>query len=459
MQFISVPILARMLTPDDYGLAAIAMPFVMFAMIIADAGISTSLVRLPNINTRVWHTSFWLLCMAGAAITAVLMAVAPLLAAVFEAPQLTPILLALSSVVFLQAISLVPNSALQHQKSFAIIAGSELAAIILSITLAIVAATHGSGVWALVWQQLVYYVTRTLLTSVFSPYRPSMSFDLRESHEHITFGFNLLCANVVSYLSKSIDNLCIGRALGASQLGLYSIAFQFARLPYMLVTGPIQAALYPHLTAWKHDTMRLNAVFLLLTRLLAVLIFPSSALVAIANRPVFTILLSEKWASAGTVFAVLAAATAVQAVRGVAVTFLMVVGRTDIQRKLSSQFSILWLGSMISTVWFGIMAVASSYTICVVVFSVWSLRTTLPIMQCPAIDYARSYAAPLLTSGLAVTIYKLFAINSSLSDIALIGIVAILSGLATVAAYLLQRDQISSLIQKATLKDKPTTMA
>ncbi|MEW4569532.1 lipopolysaccharide biosynthesis protein [Tautonia sp. JC769] len=442
MQFLSVPILARLLSPEDYGIAAIAMPIVLFVMVITDAGISNSLIRLAEINSHVWHTCFWIMGAVGIVLAAALAASAPLVSGAFDAPQLTPILVALSSIIVLQSITLVPGSALQHQKRFAQIAGAELAAIVSSLGLAIALAYAGKGVWALIWQQVAFYSVRAALTWAFTPYRPALVFAPGAAREHLAFGWNLLCANLVSFLSRSADNLIIGRVSGPAQLGIYAMAFQFARLPYMLVTGPLQAALYPHLTQWKESKERLASAFLLATRALASVIFPPVALVAAASQPVFTLLLSEKWAAAAPVFTLLAIATATQAVRGVAVTFLMVLGRTDVQKVMSLQFSILWISGLLLTVQHGILAVSACYMGCVVAFSFWSLRNILPILGCGLFPYLKSLIQPAAVSAAAVAAYVFVERAANLGDVGLVATVATLATIALALGFLSQRGTI-----------------
>lgn len=450
VQFLSIPILARLLDPQDYGLASLAMPIIIFSLIIAEAGISASLIRLPEINTRVWHTCFWLMSIGGIALSVLLMAVAPLIASFFDEPKLSAILMTLSPVIFLQTTSLVPSSALQQQKMFSRMVGGEIAAIIAGIGTAILLATAGYGVWALVWQQIVYYTLRTILTWMLSPYRLSVAFSFEESKDHIAFGWNLLCASLVSFISRSLDNLLIGRVLGTAQLGVYTMAFQFARLPYMLVTGPLQGAMYPHLAMWKDDPERLASAFLLTTRILAMLIIPPVALIAAASHSVFTLLLSEKWAVAAPIFSLLAAATANQAVRGVAGTYLMVLGRTDLQKTLSFQFLILWITLLLFTLRYGIFAVAITYTLSELAFSIWALTKILPLIGCTPLSYYKTVICPLLASILAVL---LFAIIASTVETGNLGLVLTLGSLALVTifvAFYAQRADLSVAIEKIT---------
>jgi O-antigen/teichoic acid export membrane protein len=112
----------------------------------------------------------------------------------------------------------------------------------------------------LIGQQFVFYAGRLTLTLTLSPYRPRLVFALAYAWEHVIFGRNLLGASLISSASRSLENLVIGKIYGPAPVGIYSMAFQFARLPFMLVTGPLQFALYPHVAALRDDKAKLAAL-------------------------------------------------------------------------------------------------------------------------------------------------------------------------------------------------------
>lgn len=172
VQFVSVPVLARLLSPVDYGLAAMAMPVILFVMLIADAGLGNSLVRTSRTNDPAWHTCFWLsvgLGIVGAAGVALL---SPLVAFLLNEARLMPLLAAFAAIIPLQTFTMVPGASLQKQARFGTIAATEIVAMCTSLGAAVYLAMAGSGVWALIWQQIVFYAVRFTLTLSCSPYRP-----------------------------------------------------------------------------------------------------------------------------------------------------------------------------------------------------------------------------------------------------------------------------------------------
>ena len=396
LQLLSVPLLARFLSPEDYGLTAMAMPVILFLMMIADAGLGNSLVRTGKVDEPAWHTCFWVSVALGTVAAIAVALLAPLVAFALDQPRLTPIIMALAAIIPMQTVTLVPGAALQKTGRFGTTAITEIVAICASIAAAVACAIMGLGVWTLVIQQIVFFAFRLTLTLACSPFRPRRIFDLADAWEHVLFGRDLLGVSLISAASRSLENLAIGRVYGPAPVGIYSMAFQFARLPSMLVTGPLQYVLYPHVAAIREDKAKIAALFLLLTRLLAIVFLPAVGLVAVASQPIFHLLLSTKWGQAAPIFLLIAPAAAFQSVTAILDTFLLALGRTDVQMRLAAQFAAFWLVGLMLSLWYGIEAVAAAYSVVALAFSLlWSLRVGLPLVNCSLAAYARCLRWPV----------------------------------------------------------------
>lgn len=444
VQMVSLPIMARLLSPEDYGLAAMAMPLILFVMMVADGGLGNSLIRTSKIEGHEWHTCFWISCVFGVVFTAVIAAIAPLAAIILEQPRLTGIIAALSFIVLAQTITLIPGAALQKASRFGTTAAIEIAALLLGILSAVIAALMNLGVWALVLQQVVFYFVRVLLILIFSSYRPRMIFDLKDAWEHIIFGWHILGSNLVTFTSKSAENLIIGKYLGPAPLGVYSMAFQFARLPFMIVTGPLQHVLYPHIIGFRENREKLSELFLLVTRMLAIVILPSVTLVAVASKPIFHLLLSAKWAEAVPIFMLVAPAAALQPITALQGTFLMAIGRTDIQMRLAIQLAVLWLIGLIISVPHGIVAVAATYSICSCLYICWSLYICLPLIGCSFRDYTLALFWPAVLTIGGTLAYLLVSRDFEVNSVINILIAATLTVTVIVSAAILQRKELKA---------------
>ena len=446
IQLFSVPVIARFLTPEEYGLAAMAMPIILFVMMLADAGLGASLVRTGVADQPVWHTCFWLSSGLGLLLASGIALLSPVAGMLLNEPRIVPLIATLGAIVAIQTFTIVPGAALQQAGRFGTIAATEMAAIGASIATAVFCAVQGLGVWALIWQQIVLYAVRLALTLIYSPYRPRPVFHLYEAHEHLMFGWHLLGVNLIGFASRQLENLAIGRMYGAGVVGIYAMAFQFARLPFMVVTGPLQYATYPHIAAIREDKERIVTLFLLLTRVLAMVILPSVGLVTVASEPIFHLILSKRWSDSITLFMLIAPAAAWQPVTAIIGTFLMALGRTDIQKRLAMQYAIFWLSGLMVSVWYGIEAVAAAYTVCALLFPFWSLRITLPLVNCTPTAYVRTLIWPLTLTVSVILLYRIVRLPSPDHDFVNVCIAAVLTVFTSVAALLIQRRELLAAV-------------
>ncbi|MDE2336851.1 MAG: oligosaccharide flippase family protein, partial [Alphaproteobacteria bacterium] len=266
-QLLVVPFLSRLLSPADYGLVAMAMPFVLFTMMFTDAGVGQSLLRDAAESEDVWSSCFWLTILLGAGLALLIMLVAPLAAGFFKEPPLRPLVTALALVIVPQAAATIPEAYLRHNHRFGTIAWTEAAAIAGGLAAAIIVAFKGGGAWALIAQQLALYTLRFSLTFWRSGFRPCLSFSLRGLREHLVFGRNVLGANFMMTLTQSQDSLIIGKMLGSWLLGFYTMAFLFVRLPLRIIAGPLEYVIYAHIAPLGNNKALVRRIFLLLTRL------------------------------------------------------------------------------------------------------------------------------------------------------------------------------------------------
>ena len=404
-QFFVVPILSRILLPADYGIMAMAMPLVVFTMVFTDAGVGASLVRTAPQERSVWSTSFWLTIISGSGLALFIICLAPLAAMFFKEPRLTPIIMALALVIIPQAGATIPEAALRREHRFGFISATEIGAVLTGIVLAVVVGLMGGGAWALVAQQLGLYGTRFLLTFTFSSFRPTLHFKISEIKEHLVFGRDLLSAKFIWFLTGAIDAPIVGKVLGETVLGFYTMSCMFSRLPGQVISGPLQYVVYAHLSKLRDDIPALRRTMLLLTRILAIVIFPGMGMVAAANESVFKLFLSEKWLQSGHLFMLVAASAALGAVTGLRGTFMMIIGRVNLQLRAAIEFFFLLGIVLLVSVWFGIKWFAIGYSCAVFLYFPRSMNLILPHLGCSFADYTRTLIIPTLVTTACVLIF------------------------------------------------------
>lgn len=405
-QVLVIPVLSRLLSPSDYGLVGIAMPFVLFAMMLADAGIGMSLIRTPATERDEWSTCFWVSVLFGVALALIVGGLGKGVAIVFGEPALSGMVTLLAVTVLLQAVFLIPRAAQQQKHQFGVIAATEITAIALGMVTAVTIAVCGGGAWSLVGQQVAFFGVRVVLTVWLSPFRPLMRMKGHLLKGHVAFSRDVLANNVLLFFTQSLDNLVIGKVLGSAAVGIYAMAFQFARLPMMLISGPLQYVLYAQLAKFKDNTEAVGQAFFAVTRGLAIVVFPAVGMVAAAHQAVFDLLLSAKWASAGYLFMLVAPACALQAVTAIGGTVRMVLGRTDIMLKTTVEFGLLRLVTLVLAVRLGLEWTAFSYNVAVFLYCPRSLMLILPIVGGTFASYFRVVVVPITVTLACIAVFR-----------------------------------------------------
>ena len=253
VQFILFPVLARLLSPGDYGLMGLAMPVVLFALTLGEGGMGPALLRAADPQGRVESTMFWTALATGGLCAAGLLVAAPLLAVGLGNARITLVLVWLAPVMLLSALSSVPSVRIQRRGASWIFATGDVASSLTGAAAALAAALGGWGVWSLVAQQLVIW---TVKLAVLFPLagnriggRPCPA-ALRYLLRH---GTPLVGGNLLNLFSISVDALLIGRILGIKQLGYYVLAFQIVRIPEAILNGPVFLTFLPAIVRLDMD--------------------------------------------------------------------------------------------------------------------------------------------------------------------------------------------------------------
>jgi PST family polysaccharide transporter len=375
-------------------------------MMITDAGVGLSLVRsAPLADTVSWSTSFWLVLLLGGGIAIILAVFAPLVAHVFGEPELKPIVIVLSYTIVAQAAAVIPGAALHQARRFSTIAAVEMSSTVVGMAAAVTAAVLGAGFWALIIQQVLFFSCRCYLTFFWSPFRPHLTFNFPKIKGHIAFGRDVIGASLVAQINGSLDNVVIGHTLGSSAVGLYAMAMQFIRLPTIVVTGPLQFVLYSHMAIIKDNLPAIRRTFLLATRVLGIIIFPSLGMLAAAHYAVFNIFLSEKWSESSTLFMILATAGALQAMMALGGDIMLIMQRSDLRLRMTIEFGAIWLCALLLSVWHGVYWVAIAYNCAVLLYVPRTLWLLLPLIQCSFTMYLKAMIVPALATLASIIIY------------------------------------------------------
>jgi polysaccharide transporter, PST family len=253
MQFASVVILARLLTPEDFGLVAMVTAIIGIAEIIRDAGLTSAAVQTPTLTDDERTNLFWANLGLGAACALVVLASAPLIVAGYGEPRLAPIVIALAFVFMISGANTQYRADLIRRMRFRQLAGSDVLAQFTAITVAVVLALAGAGLWAIVAQQIVTAVAAFLINIAQVRWLPGLPRRGVSLARFFRFGGGVLGTNALAYVTKSITAVAIGGYYGAAPLGLYNRAYQLLMTPLQQIDAPMTSVVLPVLARVQDD--------------------------------------------------------------------------------------------------------------------------------------------------------------------------------------------------------------
>ncbi|MBM1175484.1 lipopolysaccharide biosynthesis protein [Microvirga arabica] len=394
VQALVVPLLARFVTPAEFGLVSIALPFLTFIMIFGDAGIALSLLRSKAESESLWSTAFWLVLLVGGALSCLLVFVGQIIAWVFGQPVLATVLSTLAVIPFLQGLTTIPYMRIYQRERLAYLATVESVSILVGAIVSILMAALGAGLWALVFQQLGYWLIKLIGILIAAGFLPKLQFNLRLLKEHVKFARDLITFRMIDFFSRGVDPLVVGKVLGVEAAGYFVVATQIVRLPRMLLIGPISTAIYPRLVRVHNDPAELRVIFLSSTRILAAVIFSLMAFAAVESKSIFSIVLSERWLPAANLFAFLVPVNALMAVTSLNGTVLMAINRTDVQVLTATEYTLLRFVILCATVWGGLEALAIGFNVAFGLYFYRFMKLFLPTVDCGLSLFIDALARP-----------------------------------------------------------------
>ena len=247
-QIASVTLLARLLSPSDYGLLAIAAIFTNFAMLFRDFGTGSALIQRETLTEGLKASVFWLNMALGGLICLTLMAASPAVAHFYDAPTLVPVLCLMALSFPVACSSIVHQSLLERASQFKRIAAVESVAVVLALLAAVGAALAGWGVYALVAQTLVAATVQGAMLWAMSDWRPAPRPRWDGLREISGYSGNVSAFQFVNYFARNADSFIIGKVLGSAVLGLYSVAYRLMLFPVQNISHVVARAVFPLLT-------------------------------------------------------------------------------------------------------------------------------------------------------------------------------------------------------------------
>lgn len=363
LQFASVVVIARLLTPEDFGLIAMVVAVIGVADLVRDFGLSTAAVQASTLSKAERTNLFWANLGLGVLCAVLSVAATPLIVAIFDEPRLAPIVLALSTVFVLSGANTQYRADLARSMRFGTLGASDVAAQSAGILVAVGAGLAEAGYWALVAQQLTVAVVSLTLNGYRAHWLPGLPQRSVSMVRFFRFGGGLLGTQSVGYVIKNVDNIALGAFTGAVQLGIYSRAYQLLMTPLNSINAPMTRVAVPVLSKVQHDDAafarylsRVQVVGCLVTAT----VFSVSAGVA---EPLVAVLFGPRWTEVAPVFAVLAIGGVFRAVSQIAYWVYLARGVPGAQFRVSLVMAPVMIALILAGLPWGPVGVAAGHSV------------------------------------------------------------------------------------------------
>lgn len=329
-QLLILPIVARLLGPEAYGVIAFASPFVFFLLMMGDLGLAPSLVRARDVTREQESTVFWIAVTSGLALAGLLAALAYPIGYLFGRPEVVPYLFGYTPLFLLVTAAVVPTARLQREGKFKSMAAVDIASAFLGMGAAVYGSFAGWGAWTLVLQQLLMWSCRLALVVIVSGFIPKLVCRYALVKSSFKFGAGIVGSAICGFLTCNIDNVMIGAVLGTSVLGFYAIAYQIVNIPN-LVLGAVHYSLFPAIS--KAHNSDGSPVKTYLDALHAVLLVaaPAMAGLALTADLLVELVLGETWRPVGPIIRLLSPFGLLSAAFVLNASILLGTGRSDIE--------------------------------------------------------------------------------------------------------------------------------
>lgn len=326
LQLASTVVLARMLTPDAYGLLGMVMAVIAFAGLFRDLGLSTATIQRKNLNAAQVSMLFWLNVVIGFGLTITLALSSPLVVWFYDRPELKWMTVVLGVNILISSLGAQHSALLTRNMQFKKLSIARITSALANFIVALIGAIYGLEHWALVWGAVAASFSYSLLVWLFSGWKPGLPTRNTGSREMVHYGLNLTGFEFVNYFSRNLDNILIGKVLGSDILGFYSRAYQLIMFPISNIRTPLASVALPGLSSIQSEKVRFRSYYIQLLGILSLVTMPIAAFTYAASDPIVRVVLGEKWLPVVSIMEWLSVAVFLQPVAGMFGIVLLALG-------------------------------------------------------------------------------------------------------------------------------------
>lgn len=360
IRFVLGIIMARLLTPSDYGILGMIAVFIAISRTFVDSGFGNALIRKLDRTDVDCSTVFHFNVLLGIVCYAILFLIAPLIAQFFEMPILSDVLRIQAITLVLNSLIIVHSAKLIIKLDYKTLAKRTLSANLIAGIVGVLCAYTGMGVWALVVQAVLSKLISVIFIWKSVKWRPQWVFSRTSFRELFSYGSKLMLAGLINKLFGSLNTFVIGKFFSSSDLGLYSRGTHFARMPVDNVNSIIGRVVFPVLVKYQDNDKKLVDAYRKYVRIMSMLIFFGCMLLASIAKPLILLLLTEKWSGAIIFLQIYVFACVFGHIDTINLRLLQIKGRSDVFLNIDVIKKTLGVVILFAAIPFGVVGICIS---------------------------------------------------------------------------------------------------
>lgn len=361
ISFLVTVVLARLLTPNDFGVVAISAVFTGVITLFQDVGMGAALIQRKDIDEDYLSTSFTVSLLAGVFLAFCLAAASPLVAWFYNEPVLRNIILVSSIGFLLSPFTSIHTSILAKELQFKKVALITLGTQAASGSISVILALSGSGVWSMVLGKILSQPVIIPVVWAVVRWRPRPRIVMKCFRDLFGFSSHLLAFNLMNFFARNLDNLIIGKYLGAQALGYYSVAYNLMLKPLQLISWSIGKVLFPVFSSIQDDPRQTRAVYLKIIRSISLLTFPMMTGLFMVAEEFIVSVYGETWSQAILPLKLLCVVGAVQSIGTTGGVIFNSQGRSDLTLRIGFASALLIIAGFIIGIQWGLLGLIMAY--------------------------------------------------------------------------------------------------
>lgn len=357
VQFLLSIVIARLVSPADYGLIAMLTIFLSVAQQFVDSGFSNAIIQKKDRQDIDYYTVFYFNLVIAVIVYCILYFSSHYIASFYSEPKLEIVTKWIGLNVILTAFCIIPRTKFTIELNFKIQTKISLISVVFSGLLGILLAWYGYGVWALVIQSLLNNFLSLLLFLIMSKWRLQLIFSWHSFRDLFSFGSKLLVVGILHVVSSNIYTLIIGRFFNSVDVGYFNRSQAFVAFPSVNVSSIVGRVLWPVLCPIQSDNELLKKKFIQYLRMSTYIVFPLMVGLCVLSKPFILIVLTEEWLPAANLLSILCLAYMWYPLTSLNWQLLAVKGRTDLALRAEILGKIVSFVILLFTIPFGIMSI------------------------------------------------------------------------------------------------------